>query len=264
MSDVAADSGATNNVYGVLAQYTDSVGAAGYRQTFGRGQVIQDSHAYPANKGGCPLGSGVTACVTDAQIQAEITRLISADHLGTGVGLNAPIYFVITPQDVNVCLLGGSCSDKNFCAYHDFFTDGSSSVLYASVPFTVFVTDPTKGCQQDGTALYQTPDQGSQRRFFGDHGYQIADNLSHELSETITDPLLNAWFTAASEVGDMCETFATVSQPNRDVSAHAYFPTLAGTAAGGDLVDQYFRGDYYYNQTEWSNATGDCMATQTT
>jgi len=48
------------------------------------------------------------------------------------------------------------------------------------------------------------------------------------------------------------------------VSAHTYFPTLAGTASGGDLVDQYFSGHHYYNQTEWSNATGDCMATPTT
>jgi hypothetical protein len=267
MSDVAADSGGTDNVYGVLTQYTDTTGAANYRQLFGGSQVIQDTHAYPSNKkGGCPLGIGITACVTDAQLRSEITRLITTDHLSTGVGANAPIYFVITPQDVNVCLSGGACSTNNFCAYHDFFTDGNSPVLYSSVPFSVWAGGSTKGCQDDGTSVYQTPDQGSQRKFFGDHAYQIADNLSHELSETITDPLINAWFTSGfgSEVGDLCEAFAPVSDPNKDVSAHAYFPILAGTAAAGDLVDQFFNGDYYYNQTEWSNATGDCMATPTT
>ena len=65
---------------------------------------------------------GAAPCVTDADLHAEITRLISADHLSRGTGANAPIYFVITPQDVNVCLSGGACSTNNFCAYHDFFT----------------------------------------------------------------------------------------------------------------------------------------------
>jgi hypothetical protein len=264
--DVAADSGGSDNVYGVLTQYSDTAGAAKYSQLFASSQVIQDTHAYPTNKGGCPLATGITACVTDGQLQAEITRLIGAEHLRTGVGQDAPIYFVITPQDVNVCLSGGACSTNNFCAYHDFFKDGSSPVLYASVPFSVWAGGSTKGCQDDGTAIYQTPDQGSQRRFFGDHAYQIADNLSHELSETITDPLINAWFTSGfgSEVGDLCEAFAPVSDPNKDVSAHAYFPIIAGTESAGDLVDQFFSGDYYYTQTEWSNATGDCMATPTT
>ena len=240
MSDVAADSGGSDNVYAVLTQYTDSVGPAAYQQTFASGQAIQDTQPYPANKGGCPLGAGVTACVTDKELQAEITRLIAVDHLGAGVGQDAPIYFVITPQDVNICLSGGACSNKNFCAYHDFFMNGNTPVLYSSVPFTVWATDPTKGCQTDGTSLYQTPDLGSQRKFFGDHGYQIADNLSHELSETITDPLINAWFTSGfgSEVGDLCEAFAPVSNPNKDVSAHAYFPTLAGTAAQRPLLLQ--------------------------
>ena len=55
-----------------------------------------------------------------------------------------------------------------------------------------------------------------------------------------------------------------MSKPEKDVSAHAYFPIVAGSESAGTLVDQLFSGDYYYNQTEWSNATGDCMATPTT
>jgi len=265
MSDVAADSGGVDNVYGVLTQYTDSAGPAAYAQTFGSAQVINDTHRYPANNGGCSVDPGTTACVSDAQLQAEVARLVSADRLPSGVGPGAPIYFVVTPQDVNVCFAAGQCSTNVFCAYHSFFMDGGNPVLYSSVPFTVWANGSTKGCQDDGTALYQTPDQGSQALFHGDHAYQIADNLSHELSETITDPLLNAWFNNnGSEVGDLCEAFAPASKPEKDVSAHAYFPIVAGTESASDLVDQFFSGDYYYNQTEWSNATGDCMATPTT
>jgi hypothetical protein len=262
LSDVAADSGGSDNVYAVLSQYTDATGPAAYQQTFNRRQqVINDSQPYPTTKGGCPLATGLTACVTDSQIQGEVTRLIATHGLTTGDGPGAPIYFVVTPQDVNVCLTGGACSSKNFCAYHDFFTDKGSPVLYSADPFTVWTDNPSKGCQDDGTALYQTPDLNH-----GDHGYQIADNLSHELSETITDPLINAWYTSGfgSEVGDLCEAFAPVSNPNKDVSADAYLPTLSGTASAGDLTDQFFSGHYYYNQTEWSNAASNCMATPTT
>lgn len=263
LGDVAKDSGAANNVYGVLAQYTDTTGGgATYAQTFGKTQVINDTQPYPAQASSCSLATGMTACVTDGQIQAEITRLIGAGQLPTGTGANAPIYFMITPTDVNVCLSGGQCVNNNFCAYHDYFTLSGSPVLYASVPFSVWAGGSTKGCQDDGTSVYQSP-TGT---YHGDPGYQIADNLSHELSETITDPLINAWYTGGngSEVGDLCEAYAAVSSTKKDVSVNAYAPTLSGSASAGTLTDQLFEGDYYYTQTEWSNIRNDCSATPTT
>jgi hypothetical protein len=260
LTDASTDSGAANNVYGVLAQYADTTGSGALYQQAAP-IVIDDTQAYPTQSSSCSLAAGMTACVTDAQIQAEISRLISAGHLPTGTGANAPIYFMITPTDVNVCISGGQCADNNFCAYHDFFNSGNASVLYASVPFAVWANGSTKGCQDDGTSLYQTP----QGRFHGDQGYQIADNLSHELSETITDPLINAWFSGnGSEVGDLCEAFASVSNIRKDVSSLAYAPTLSGSASAGTLTDQLFEGDYYYTQTEWSNARNACSATPTT
>jgi Phosphate-induced protein 1 conserved region len=263
LTDVARDSGASNNVYGVLAQYTDATGTgAMYQQTFGGAQVIDDTQAYPAQSSSCSLATGVTACVTDAQIQAEISRLIGAGRLPTGTGANAPIYFMITPTDVNVCLGGGQCASNNFCAYHDYFTLSGAPVLYASVPFEVWANGSVKGCQDDGTSVYQSP----AGPYHGDPGYQIADNLSHELSETITDPLINAWFAGGngSEVGDLCEAYASVSDTRKDVSSLAYSPILSGGASAGTLTDQLFEGDYYYTQTEWSNARNACSATPAT
>jgi hypothetical protein len=93
MSDVAAGSGGVDNVYGVLTQYTDSAGPAAYAQTFGSAQVINDSRRYPANNGGCSVDPGTTACVSDAQVQAEVARLISADRLPSGVGSGGPDLF---------------------------------------------------------------------------------------------------------------------------------------------------------------------------
>jgi hypothetical protein len=126
----------------------------------------------------------------------------------------------------------------------------------------VWAGGSTKGCQDDGTSVYQSP----AGVYHGDPAYQIADNLSHELSETITDPLINAWYTGGngSEVGDLCEAYAAVSNTKKDVSANAYMPTLSGSASAGTLTDQLFAGDYYYTQTEWSNSRNDCSATPTT
>jgi hypothetical protein len=260
LADASKDSGAANNVYGVLAQYADTTGSGALYQQAAP-QIIDDTQAYPAQSSSCSLATGMTACVTDAQIQAEISRLIAAGNLPTGTGANAPIYFMVTPTDVNVCISGGQCANNTFCAYHDFFDSGSASVLYASVPFAVWANGSTKGCQDDGTTLYQTPTG----KFHGDQGYQIGDNLSHELSETITDPLINAWFSSnGSEVGDLCEAFASVSNTRKDVSSLAYAPTLSGSASAGTLTDQLFEGDYYYTQTEWSNARNSCSATPTT
>jgi hypothetical protein len=86
------------------------------------------------------------------------------------------------------------------------------------------------------------------------------------LSETVTDPLINAWFTGGngSEVGDLCEAFAPVSNTTKDVSSLAYAPILSGTASAGTLTDQVFEHDDYYTQTEWSNSRNLCSATPTT
>jgi hypothetical protein len=263
LTDASRDSGNTDNVYGVLAQYGDTTGVGAlYHQTFGSAQVIDDTQAYPPESSSCSLATGLTACVTDAQIQAEITRVIGAGGLPTGTGAGAPIYFMITPTNVNVCISGGQCASNNFCAYHDFYTLSGAPVLYASVPFEVWANGSVKGCQDDGTSVYQSP-TGT---FHGDQGYQIADNLSHELSETITDPLITAWFSGGngSEVGDLCEAFAPVSSTKKDVSSLAYSPILSGTASAGTLTDQLFEHDYYYTQTEWSNARNACSATPTT
>jgi hypothetical protein len=254
LGDVAAVSGtSTTNVFSVLAQY-----GAPYQQTFSApAQALVDGNPYPAKQSGCGLAAGMTACVTDAALQGEIARLIDAGRLpepgapGTG---STPVFLVITPVDVNVCISGGSCVNNSFCAYHDWFTHNGSDVVYASVPFSVFAGDP-KGCQTDGNSVYETP-VGSG----GDEAYNVADDLSHELSEMITDPLINAWYSKNGlEVADLCEAYAATANTNKGLSPLAYAPAF-GNASAGVLYDQLINGDQYYNQTEFSNAAGKCLA----
>lgn len=258
MSDVAADSGQSTDVYSVLRQYTDMTGFAEYRQYWSARQAIVDTQPYPTT-GNCPAtGPTFPVCLTDEQVQKEITRLIAARGLGAGTGARAPIYFVITPEDVNLCFdRGGTiCSSNAFCAYHSFYTVGDGvPVLYALTPFFVFQYGP-KGCQTDGTAVYQTP------HGIGDHGFQVSDNLSHELSETITDPTFGGYFSDRNgyEVGDACATYGPDPLPAFGLSPLAYEPTLGGSLSAGTLFDQIINGDEYYNQTEWSNGDLNCRA----
>ena len=258
LRNVSEDSGQSTNVYSVLRQFTDTTGFADYQQHFSTQQVFLDQQAYPS-AGGCPeTAAAYSTCLTDTQVQDELTRIIARRHLPTGTGPGAPMYAVITPENVNICFDTASniCSSNAFCAYHSFYNlSNGAPVVYSLDPFFVFQFG-SKGCQTDGTSAYQTPHAS------GDHGYQIADNLSHELSESITDPTFGGYFNnnTGLEVGDLCATYRPTPDPTNGYSPLAYAPTLGGNEAAGTLFDQLINGNEYYNQTEWSNGDVNCRA----
>src|SRR5579883_2729472 len=73
--NVAADSGKSSNVYFSDTQYYDTTsGDILYSSTFAGSFV--DTNPYPAN--GCS-DSYTAVCLTDAQLQAEINRVVSAN-----------------------------------------------------------------------------------------------------------------------------------------------------------------------------------------
>jgi len=261
-TDAAQDSSNPSDVYAyrILSQYTDSGGSSAQGQTFSAGaQVINDAQAYPSvDTGTCTSSeqSGYAHCITDNQIHTEVTRLINADHLPTGTGTNAPIYFVVTPENVNVCINGGQgCSSDTFCAYHSSYPGPSSStVIYASIPFTLGAD-----CQDAGPVYPPTQEPN------GDVADVITDNMSHENAESVTDPLGNAWLTTnGEEVADQCEAYGPndPNDPSGDpTSMDAYMPELGGSQPDGTLYDQLINGDPYFTQTLWSNSTNNCEAT---
>ncbi|MGZ4173545.1 MAG: PKD domain-containing protein [Solirubrobacteraceae bacterium] len=255
LSDVAA-AGDAGNVYAVDRQFTDGSGFAGAAQTFNPAtQAINDIQPYPAQDTvNCPPARVMPAyptCITDAQLQTELARLIAADGLPTGVGANSPIYFVVTPADVNICQDGATCADNTFCAYHSVFGDGGAYVLYSPVAMLVLGQSP-KSCQSDGNSVVQNPN--------GDSALTdvALKYLSHEDNETITDPLGSGWWDPISrnENGDSCNSI-------HDNPA-AFTPTLGGSASAGTLFNQLISGDHYYIQGEWSNADLTCKLQPTT
>ncbi len=278
LTDVATDSGEADDVYGVAREYTDATGFAGGEQTFSAAtQAISDTQPYPADgdSAACPEAPAYPICLTDPQIQAELTRLLSADGLPsdgpTGeseMPAGAPVYFVVTPSTVNVCLQTGDCSAAGrFCSYHAFYADGASNVIYAAAPFQALSQSP-KNCQSDQSSALQEPN--------GDLADIELDDISHEDNESITDPLLSAWFDDANpnpqqhqEIADDCEAYSAVADPANGLDPNAYGalggdPTPVAPASYGTLYDQLINGDRYYTQTVWSDGDVNCEAQPST
>jgi PKD domain len=267
LTDTAADSGKSTSVFGVLRQYYDAAGFADYRQTFNAArQVIVDPQPYPPPGLGCSSPDGAyPTCITDSQIKAELQRLIVADRLPAAGSLSAPelrpdapVYFVVLPADVDVCD-PMSCASNKFCGYHQWFVDTHNDiVLYAVLPLqplrdgSLLVPSPKGDCQIDGTSATQTPN--------GDVNADILiSQLSHEYSETITDPHIPfGWDTAspALEVGDKCNVNAAAQLPQSNPDA--FLPTLGGSEPAGSLYTQLINGHRYYTQSEWSNGDHGC------
>ena len=236
--DLAHDSGGHQNVDSVSAQYQDSTGAhSAYRVTFGG--LLVDTDPYPTTE--CPAASPVTACITDPQIQAELTNLVTSRGLKTDLSHE---YFLLPPPGVETCFTNdpttgfGGCSAGEplniaaFCAYHQN-TSLSPMLLYSDNPF-----DATNPLCEDGN----NPD--------GIAGGEIQGGLSHEHNESITDPIPNdAWTDGAGadqgeEVGDQCE---------------GQMGTVLGTAPNGAKYNQVINGHFYWYQEEWSNQTHSCQ-----
>jgi hypothetical protein len=69
-----------------------------------------------------------------------------------------------------------------------------------------------------------------------------ATAASHELTEAITDPLLNAWFTSTGEeIGDLCAFNYGVNTWDRG------------------KANQSWNGHFYELQQEYDNHNGSCV-----
>jgi hypothetical protein len=231
-TDVAADSGGTQNVYSVATQYYDIPGPGPehvpiqYQSTFGGSYVARD----PLPKNGCDDGID-RYCLTDRQLRNEIQKVLTAK--GWHGGLDH-VFFLMTPNGVGSCLHVFQCSSSvnGFCAYHSAFTDSNSeNVIYANEPYEgtgTGCTDPTQGFPNDRDAD------------------TTVNTISHELSESITDPLPNGWYSNDAnqdEEADLC----------------AYsFGAQSGTP-GVDAYNQVINGHHYDLQQEYGNAEGGCV-----
>ncbi len=164
--------------------------------------------------------------LSDSAIQSVVSGAI-----GTGTGklpkdTNA-VYFVLTSADVNAT--SGFCTQ--YCGWHTHGTIQGSDLKYA------FIGNPDR-CPSACAAQTTSPNGNA-----GADG--MASIISHELSEAVTDPDLNAWYDrSGQENADKCAwTFGTMT-----------------TAPNGSKYNLALGGANYLIQRNWVNASGGFCA----
>ena len=158
---------------------------------------------------------------------SNITKVIQHAFQSGLPAIDDAMYILITAPTVKV---PGFCS--SFCAYHTYSTGFVSGhvIRYAFVP------EPDSSCTAcDGNfAVYHETSTPT-----GDAGAdEVVDSIMHELSEIVTDPNLNAWYTAnGAENGDLC---------NYKYGNHTF--TVNGATANAT-----WKGYSYLIQQIWAN-----------
>jgi hypothetical protein len=181
--------------------------------------VWVDTASMPAS--GCNDSATPGNCLSDSQIQAEVTHAIAVN------GWRATptnMFFVFTPKGEGSCFNNSStCAFTFYCAYHGAF----GNTIYANMPYGN--TFPGN-C----TTLSQFPNEA-------DSDVEISI-VSHEHMEAVTDPHLNAWYDAGgSEIGDLC--------------AYNY----GSRTLDGGLANEQWNGNFYVVQQEWDNKKSACV-----
>ena len=218
LTDVAQDSGRITNVFSVATEY----GQINYNIAYTGDQT--DTDAYPG-VGSCTVPAGFTACLTNTQMQAELTSYLAATKLPED---SDHVYVLMLPGGVATASLTPTAAfPANYCATHSYVQTATNTYLWTSEPA------PTATACNSG----QAP-----------NGDAIADSeisiLSGELIDTITDPMANAWLDSGMhEIADECaSTFGT---PLGSTNA---------ASPGTSEYNQVINGDNYYVQEMFSNA----------
>jgi PKD domain len=228
LAQVAADSHSPANVYGLSGQYHDAFGPAAYDSTYAG--AVTDTAPLPPN--GCrepPAGPSWDVCMTDDQLQSELQRVVSANHLP---GTQRDVYFIVTPNGLGDCIdasssscaLGGS--GNGYCGYH---SQTMSGLLYAVIPYNAV----SGHCQSDNPR----PNSSA--------ADPTISTISHEHNEIVTDPQEDAWIDQ-------------MGQENGDLCIQNFGPVLGGS--GQSAWNEVVHGGHYFLQEEWSNEDGGCAA----
>lgn len=238
-TDVAADNGAHTNIFSVLPQFAQGSTAGtpsapgAYDITYNSADpndAIIDTQPYPSS-GQCASPNNATgACVTDAQVQAEVDRVVQSTP-GTPRGLHN-LWYVFLPPDVDECILPGVCGTNAFGGYHSVSDVGNGTTIYA------ITIDPIieAGSIAQGADPQGNPD-----------AEVTADIAGHETVEAMTDPQGVGYMDPNGfEVADKCEFGPQHGTP-------------LGFATNGSPYNQVINGDKWLLQEMWSNTPQGCV-----
>ncbi len=137
------------------------------------------------------------------------------------------VYLVLTSSDVKES--SGFC--RTYCGFHTHATISGADIKYA---FIGNVDQCPNGCEAQLTGP-NSPSTG----VGGADG--MANVITHETEEAITDPDLNAWFDSSG-------------QEDADKCNFKFGPT--SIAGNGAHFNQTFGGHNWLIQMEWENSRG--------
>ncbi|MDQ2865995.1 MAG: hypothetical protein M3R51_07185 [Candidatus Eremiobacteraeota bacterium] len=210
------DVGATTQ-YQILSQYHDTNAHILNASDFGGSWT--DTSPYPSD-----FNSGGTG---DKDLHAEVLKAISVNHWPAGGG--APIFVIFTAS---------KAPDDSWaaCAYHGSFPSGSTTYVYAIVPY-----QHDYGAHGCGTPSNVWPNDRDSD--------QTIDTLWHEQAEATSDPNTSGaphtggWYSNQSgrEIGDLCQTsYGPLRKDGSDTTLHDHD---------------------YVTQEMWSNLGYSCLQT---
>jgi hypothetical protein len=232
-TDVARDSGRKANVYSTLIQYAQgtrpgAITPGKYAISYSKSKDnLIDTHPYPSQGRCTSPRPAIHKCVTDAQLQREINRVITRTHGKRGL---TQLWFVFTPPKVDECISKGVCGTNAFLGYHAVSDLGHGPVIYA------IAIDPLI---EGGVPRHQDPEGNPEAE-------DTIDTAAHEVEEAITDPEGVGYMDPNGfEVADKCE------QPK--------FGRPLGHAPDGAPYNQLINHHQYLFQEMWSNDDGGCV-----
>jgi hypothetical protein len=264
--DLQATSGKNTNVYDAGTQYYQETGSmkqyVQYHTTFA-GTTL-DTDALPpldpvncpdvpfaADNGGTNPPSTTAGCVTDQQLQQEISAVVKAKGWPTN---NNTEFFMYTAPNIGTCINdtvgvgeGGVgtqaaaplCSFSFFCAYHSSYFDSTvnanSQIIYANMPFDAQTAGNPLTCD-----VQDYPN--------GNPSDPEVSTTSHEHNESITDPFGTGWWDSNSND-------SAAGDENGDMCAYDFGNT---TGPANAEWSQTINGHHYLMQSEWDNSTESC------
>ena len=185
--------------FNVNTEYYD--GANQYVQNVVNYNPATDSYDDAYSMGKSLSGSFVTTLLHNA---------VASGHLPADTN---GIYILTVSPDVKL-------PNNVWCAYH---THSSAIVTGDDIKYALAADPPASILRSCSGNLATFGDTTSPN---GDIGMdEVVDSLIHELSETVTDPDINAWYTSGGEeVGDLCNFVygTTFIAPNGSHANHTF------------------------------------------
>jgi hypothetical protein len=169
-----------------------------------------DRNLYPASACSDTVTPG--NCITDAQLQTEISKVMTLNHWTPGLN---KIFIVFTSTGEGSCFdsTSSSCAYTQYCAYHGNFGSTSNPTIYANMPYA-----SSAHCYSASSGQHDPN---------GDIPSDANVNVaSHEITEATTDPLVSTgpygWYDNANgeEIGDLCARMFSTADWDSGLANH--------------------------------------------